>query len=110
MDWSKFPPTINQPGLAHWAEQHAQFTTAAGWQSTLDTCIVQSKAPRYDRGKGGPRDGAENRVLFQIRPQQMAFEEWKPVFHFINIVMIPAENGEGARGQGLLPAERALWD
>ena len=75
MDWSSFPPILNQTALAHWAELHARFTTVEEWQSTLDTCIAQSKAPRYDRGKGGPRDGAENRVLFRVRPLDLLLGE-----------------------------------
>ena len=65
---------------------------------------------QLDRGKGAPREGAEQRVIMQVRPTQLAFNEWKPALYYIDLVLIPRENGEIAKGQGLLPAEKALWD
>ena len=104
------PASINQKALADWADTHSRFTTVAEWKSSIQTCIVSAKNPRFQRGKGGPAPGAENRVLFQFRPQYLMSEEWKPAMIFINQVLVPHENGEIAEGQGLLPAERALWE
>ncbi len=107
---TNLPSAINRQQLMNWAEYHAAFKTAEEWKASIHTCIVQSKTAQFDKAKGSTPPGAEGRILIQLRPKLLLLDEWKAAMLYITLVVIPTERATEAQGQGLLPAERALWE
>jgi len=105
-DMDHLPTHINRNALELWIHYHQNLANQEQMKDSLDLCQISAKAARFVKGGG---KGGDQRTLIPLRPTMLSLEPWRPAILYLNDVNVAREGGKDAEGQGLLPAERALW-